>query len=310
MLQVLSAIIPIFGVIVAGFITGKIRFLDASAAKILNRFIFYITLPAMLFYTTATAKPEDILRYDFALIFLIGSLLTVVIGLLAGKFFFRKTDKKELILHTLSVTLGNTGYMGIPMLISLFGGMGGIAAVIGTITVNMPLTAIGVCGLQYYCNKGTDKSWYAPFIDIFKMPFVFASFIGMFCALLEIKIPQVILQSADLLGSPTMGAALFAVGLSLADLKLHKNTMIEVAWISLIKLLVSPLLVLLVCPLFPDIDPLWKSCAIILAATPLASTVCVISANYDCYTAETSSTVFISTLLSALTLPLFIHLLA
>lgn len=310
MLEIISAIIPIFSVIVAGFITGRLRFLDGSAATTLNRFIFYITLPALLFYTTATAKPEDILRYDFALIFLIGSLLTVAIGVLGAKIFFKKSDSKEVILHTLSVTLGNTGYMGIPMLISLFGSMGGVAAVIGTITVNMPLTAIGICALQFFCNKGTGKGWYVPFLDIVKMPFVFASFIGMCCALLEVEIPKTLLQTADLLGSPTMGAALFAVGLSLADLKLHKSTMIEVAWISFIKLLISPLLVLLVCPLFPEIDLLWKSCAVILAATPLASTVCVISANFDCYTAETSSTVFISTLLSALTLPLFIHLLS
>ena len=307
MIEIINAIVPVFSIIVAGFIIGKIRFLEQGAATILNRFIFYLTLPALLFHMTATARPEDLLQYDFALVFMIGSLMSLVLGIVSGKYLFKKKDSKEIILHTMTITLGNTAYLCIPMLLSLFGTTGGIAAVVGTITVNMPLTAVGICMLQIVCYKGKDNNWHAPFINIIKMPFITASIIGMACTLLEIKLPLVFLDTAKLFGSPTMAAALFAVGLSLADLRLHKATMLEVSWVTFAKLIISPLLVLLVCPLFPSIDPVWKSCAVLLAASPLASTVCVVSANFNSYVEETSSTAFISTLLSVLTLPLFIH---
>lgn len=309
MLQIINAILPVFGVIFVGYWAGKIDFLGKQAATVINRFIFYITLPALLFSTTAQASPEDILRLDFVLVFLIGSLLTLPFGILACWLFLKKKSSEEVILHTMATTLGNTGYMGIPMLLSLFGNQGSVAAVIGTITVNSSLMTCGICALRIFSSHEKNQSRIKPFLEIFKMPFVLASILGMACSLLYLEVPQALINAASLLGSPTAGAALFAVGLSLSDLSLHKETMVEVAWLSVCKLVISPLLVLAICPLFPNLDPVWRNCAVLLAATPLATTVCVVSANFNTYVEESSSTVFISTLFSAITLPIFIILL-
>lgn len=309
MFQILNAILPVFGVIIAGYVAGRMDFLGKHAATVLNRFIFYITLPALLFSTTATASRDDILRFDFVLVFLLGSLLTIVVGVVVCLIFFKNKRPEEIILHTMATTLGNTGYMGIPMLLSLYGNQGGVAAVIGTITVNAFLMSCSICALRMFSADNQGQSRIRPFLEIFKMPFVLASVAGMACSLLYLEVPVALLNSITLLGSPTAGAALFAVGLSLSSLTLHKTTFSEVAWISVCKLVVSPLLVLAMCPLFPNLDPMWKSCAVLLAATPLASTVCVISANFDTYVEECSSTVFISTLFSVITLPIFIIIL-
>ena len=309
MLQIVNAILPVFGVIIAGYFVGRMKFLGKHATSVLNRFIFYIALPALLFSTTATASREDILRFDFVLVFLFGSLLTIIVGAVVCVVVFKNKNPQEIIVHTMATTLGNTGYMGIPMLLSLFGNQGGIAAVIGSVTVNAFLTSCALCGLQIFSAENRGQSRIKPFLEIFKMPFVLASIAGMGCTLFSLEVPTALLNSVTLLGSPTSGAALFAVGLSLSTLSLHKEGLTEVVWISVCKLVISPLLVLAVCPLFPDLDPMWKSCAVLLAATPLASTVCVVSANFNIYVEESSSTVFISTLFSALTLPIFIIIL-
>ena len=309
MLQIINAILPVFGVIIAGYIVGKMRFLGRHAVAVLNKFIFYIALPALLFSTTATASREDILRFDFVAVFMLGSLLTIVVSAVVCLVFFKNKSPEEIIVHTMATTLGNTGYMGIPMLLSLFGNQGSIAAVIGSVTVNSFLTSCAICGLRIFSAENQGQSRIKPFLEIFKMPFVLASIAGMVCSLFSLEVPTALLNSVILLGSPTAGAALFAVGLTLSTLSLHKERLTEVVWVSVCKLVVSPLLVLAVCPLFPDLEPMWKSCAVLLAATPLASTVCVVSANFNIYVEESSSTVFISTLFSALTLPIFILIL-
>ncbi|CAG35967.1 AEC family transporter [Desulfotalea psychrophila] len=312
MIDIFNAIIPVFVVLLTGFLAGKGNFLGQEAARVINRFVYYIALPCLLFVTTSQAEASDILNGDFILVFLLGSLATIIVSM-AGLFFFKKEGLEEYILFLMASTVGNTTYMGIPVLVGLFGARGGVAAVIGTITVNLTLTALGICALSICASNRHDGrdggSKIKPLIRAFCTPFIIACIIGIGCSLLTIRIPAAISRSAELLGSPTAAAALFAVGLSLARLKPVKKTMLEAGWLSLCKLVFSPLLVLAFCPLFPELDPIWKSCAVLLAAMPLASNVCLISANSNRYIEESSAILFISTLLSALSLTFFTHLL-
>lgn len=185
--------------------------------------------------------------------------------------------------------------------------MGGVAAITGTIMVNTPLSVFTVCLLGFFSDQ--KISIWQTLSKIFRNPFVVSSILGIFCAFSQIPLPLFFTKTVNLMGSPTIGLALFTIGLSLAGLKPVKKTVVEASWISIVKLLISPLVVLALYPLFPELDPMWKACAVLLAATPVASNNYVIANSADSYVEECVTSILISTTISLVTLACFIHFL-
>lgn len=307
MLEILNIIAPIFVVILIGYICGCMKFLGDSAVSVLNKLIYYIFLPALIFSFTASAHPSDLTRFDFVGIFLLASIITIAVGAL-GLPLLKGKGRRDKTVFLMASTIGNTGYMGIPLLIGLFGKVGGIAAITGCIMVNTPLCIVTVCLLSFFSDQKVPL--WQNISTIFRNPFVISSFVGIFFAFAQIPLPLFFTKTVELMGSPTISLALFTIGLSLAGLKPVKKTMMEAGWISFVKLIISPLLVIALYPLFPDIDPTWKACAVLLAATPVASNNYVIANSAASYVEECVTSILISTTASVITLAVFIHFLS
>lgn len=306
MLEILNIITPIFFVIIAGYICGKLDFLGHSAVSILNKLIYYVFLPALIFSLTASAQPSDLSRLDFVGLFFIASVLTIAVGAL-GIPLLKGRNRREKVVFLMSSSIGNTGYMGIPLLLGVFGKIGGVAAITGSIMVNTPLSVCTVCLLGFLSDKKISP--WQNIYKIFRNPFVISSIMGILVAFTEIPLPLFITKTVNLMGSPTIGLALFTIGLSLAGLRPAPKTLVEASWVSFVKLLISPLLVVALYPLFPDLDPTWKACAVLLAATPVASNNYVIANSAASYVEECVTAILISTSVSLLSLAWFIHFL-
>lgn len=120
MLEILNIITPIFFVIIAGYTCGRMNFLGDSAVSILNRIIYYVFLPALIFSLTSKAHPDDLTRFDFVGIFFLASCMTITVSAL-GLPLIKGSSRRDKVVFLMSSTIGNTGYMGIPLLIGVFG---------------------------------------------------------------------------------------------------------------------------------------------------------------------------------------------
>ncbi|MCD8565131.1 MAG: AEC family transporter [Burkholderiaceae bacterium] len=58
--------VPIFGLILLGWLCGKRGLLNATATDALNRFVVYLALPALLFVAMARADLEAMARLDLS----------------------------------------------------------------------------------------------------------------------------------------------------------------------------------------------------------------------------------------------------
>ncbi|MGL1931672.1 MAG: AEC family transporter [Desulfotalea sp.] len=303
--QIFAAAFPVFAIMLVGLWVGRINFLGPHAPLAINKFVFYISLPCLLFNITSKASPSDLLNLDLIGILLLGSILSGVICIIILPFLKHKNLKKDIV-FAMNSTLGNTAYMGIPILMGLFGPKGAVVGVMGTIILNA-ISAIGTIFLSCHGNY-KEQSIFISFIKTFRSPFIIATIVGFCCSILKIQVPLPLENFASLLGSPTTACALFAVGLSLAKLRPKKKSITEASLISFVKIIICPLIVLALCPLFPNLDPIFKSSAVILAATPVGVTNYLIACENDCYTEESATAVFISTICSILTLLFFIQL--
>ena len=101
----INVVIPVFGIVLAGYLAGRFSVLGSESAVALNRFVYYFALPALLFVFTARAPLAKVLNWPFIAAFIGAGMLTLFIALLVGRFWFRQ-DFSTLSMHGLTSVYG------------------------------------------------------------------------------------------------------------------------------------------------------------------------------------------------------------
>ena len=84
----INVVLPVFGIILTGYLAGRFEALGPESAAALNRFVFYFALPTALFVITARAPIDKIFNWPFISAFIGGALLTLLIAVIVGRFWF------------------------------------------------------------------------------------------------------------------------------------------------------------------------------------------------------------------------------
>lgn len=90
-MQVLfNVILPVFAIILCGYLSGLFGVISKDGAKSLNNYVFYVTLPALLFYSVAKAPIEQLTNVAFISANLIGILASFLLSMFIAKLVFKK----------------------------------------------------------------------------------------------------------------------------------------------------------------------------------------------------------------------------
>ncbi len=301
-----NVVVPVFGIILSGYLAGRWNVLGADSAVALNRFVYYFALPPLLFAFTARASVAKVLYWPFIGAFIGGALLTLLVALVVGRLWFRH-DLEKLSLYGLTSVFANTAYMGVPLFLTAFGPEGVLPAIVATITAFTLLIGGTLATLETSRAPGPSVLHIVGQVTrvLVRNPLLVAPFAGLACSALALPIPKALGNYLDLLAAAAGPAALFALGLSLVAQKLGGD-MIEVSWLVLVKLIVHPAMTWLLVTYVFDMPPLWSKAAIILAALPVGALVFVIAQQYDVYVRRASTAIVVSTALSVATISLLL----
>ena len=143
----INVVVPVFGIVLTGYLAGHYNILGPDSAAALNRYVYYFALPPVLFVFTARAPIDKVLNWPFIGAFLGGSALTLVIALLVGRFWLR-LGSDELSVHALAAVFANTAYMGIPLFLTAFGPEGALPAIVGTLAATTILIGGAIAALE------------------------------------------------------------------------------------------------------------------------------------------------------------------
>jgi predicted permease len=131
-------------------------------------------------------------------------------------------------------------------------------------------------------------------------PLVLASLAGMAAAAVGLNLPRPVASLFDLLAAAAVPAALFAIGLSLAERAPAGGA--ETAWLCALKLGVQPAATWLLVRALGVADPLWAKGAIVLAGMPTGTLAYVVAQQYGASGRRASAAIFVSTILSVFSL--------
>lgn len=303
MSTVLNVALPVFAIIAAGILMGRLKVLGPASSEALNKFVYFVALPAVLFLSTARTPLGEILNGPFLGAFLGAMLLVYVGGALLGGLIHRERAAVR-CMQGLTASFSNTGYMGIPLFLAAFGADRLAPAILATIVMSVIMVGIAVIWLEFaQSSGGLGKALGDVGRALMRNPLIVASAAGVLWSMtLGVgTVPRPVVTFCELVGGSAGPCALFAIGLFIGTRPFRADVG-EIGWVVAMKLLVQPLLTwALIAYVFP-LDPYWAASAIILAALPTGGLTFVVASQYGVYVERTSAAILVSTILSTVTL--------
>jgi malonate transporter len=308
MLAVIELVVPLFAIMLIGFVSGKLARLPIEGLAWMNFYIIYAALPALFYQLLSSTPVGQFAQIGFILVS-IGSTFAIfcLVYLIAR---WRKNNQPEATIQGLAAAYGNIGYMGVPLGLAAFGPAAAVpVALIFCFENAMHFIVAPLFMALDNSNKQTKLELVRHItVKIFTHPFIVATIAGVLAAGFSFKLPEYANQTLDLLSKTAGPCALFAMGVS-AALRPLKRVPTELGYIVPIKLILHPVLVYgLLVWLVPDLNPTWLYSAVLLATLPTAANVFVLAEQYGVWQERASSTIVISTLLAMVTVTTFLYL--
>jgi hypothetical protein len=306
---ILNVVFPIFAIMAAGYAAGRFRVLGSESSEALNRFVYFVALPALFFVSMARVSLAEVFNLPFLGAYGGGAAATFVIAVVVAKYAF-PNRLGALGLAGLSAIFANTGYMGIPLLLLAYGEAGMLPAIISTILNGAVIMAFGIVLLELDVHQGKGGLTVMKNVlrGVVRSPLVLSAVAGLAVSGFGIPLPQALGTFCDILGASAGPCALFAIGLFMVG-KSPTAGATEVSWLVFLKLLVQPLITWLLAFHLFTMEPVWAAGAVIQSALPTGALVFVLAQQYGIYVQRSTAAIMVSTVISLVTLSaLFVYL--
>lgn len=307
MRAILEIALPFFAIIFTGYAARRLRLLDDAAVVGLNTFVLYIALPPLLFAKVATAPLDRLFDPRWFAAFYGVALTLFALVFLRGR--LAGADSSHAAFQGLAAVWTNSGYMGIPLLLTAFGDRAAIPPVLALVFDNLITAPIAIAILEGRGGGGMRRVGAQVLRGLSRHPLILAVIPGFAVAILGLPLPAPVFAFTSLAGAAAAPAALVALGASLVGVSLREAGR-EVLLLTLVKLLVHPaaiaLAVFWLLPLPADM----AVATLVTAALPTGAMVYVLAQRYGTFVDRASTIVFATHALSVVTLSVLLALLA
>ena len=299
----LNTIIMLFIFMVVGFVANKLGIIDETASKRLSKLIITICQPCLII--------GSLLKFEYSAENLKLGFMTLGLGLLIHAALaiiafgacrpFKDLDEQKLT--EFCMIFGNAGFIGFPILQSLFGDKGLFMATFFIVSFHLTLWTWGIAILARK-RKDIKLTVKKIFINFGTVPCA----IGLTLFISNLPIPEFATKTLGYLGDVCTPVSMLIIGALLARsnlLSLVKS--FKVYYLCAMKLVITPLIICVAMALigFSKDMTLFMTAVCCL---PCATTVSMLSELYNLKSEYSAQLVGMSSLLSVLTIPLVVML--
>lgn len=296
----LNVSLPFFGLIGVGYAAARFRVLSDAAAAGLNAFAFRFALPAMLFMKMSDTSIGEGFDWNFIVAYSGGGLASFAVCVLLGRLLFRPTLGESGI-QGIGAAFGNVGYLGLPIVLAVFGDAVLLPAVMVIVFDHILLLPLATAFIQAGAegHASPRRILVSVASAVARNPLIVSTVIGIGWGTLGLGLPKPLQVFGNLLSSAAAPCALFALGATLVGRPLAAG-LPELGLISACKLLLHPALAWAIASAL-SVDPLLTAVATVEASLPIAANVFVMARAYDVYVERASSAILFSTLCGVVT---------
>ena len=280
--------------ILVGYITVKRGMFTKESLSSITSFLLYIVTPCLIVSSFLSAESG---RLDGWTLLLAAALpaASIVISIAASYLFFRRETADRRRVLRFSMIFCNVGFMGIPLVEGIVGSEGVLYGSFFIAVFNI------FCWTYGYVMMGGGK---VKLRALVLNPGVIGIAVGLPLYLLDVPLPQLVVEPVELISALNTPLAMIVVGGYIAQVKLRAFVSdLAVYKMAVLRLVVAPLLYLaLVWLLRPDETLLMST--VIQAATPVAANCVLFAVQFGSDAELASKSVAVSTALSVVTIPL------
>ncbi|KQN55682.1 AEC family transporter [Erwinia sp. Leaf53] len=295
---------PLFMLIALGWLLVRWRNWPETITIALNRVVFRLALPAMLFRLMCDFSAGPAVDVRLLLAFFGGCLLVFIFGrLIASRVF--KLDGVAGSVFALGGIFSNNVLLGIPVAKVMIGDQAMSSVALVLVFNGLLLWTLATASVEWYRHgslsvKGIGKTT----VSVLRNPLIISILSGTAFSFSGLTLPTIIDRPLTMIGQIAVPLALIALGMSLAVYRIRDGLAISYT-LSAIKLVVMPLVVWALAALL-GLPPLESKVVVLLASMSVGVNVYLMSQQFQSLTGPAAASMLITTVFSAITTPVLI----
>ncbi len=278
-----------------GFYTRKRNIITPEARAHLSDLLIEVILPMNILSSFDMQLDNGLLKR--AALALVLSFGVQILSFIASQFLYRKADAPKRSVLRYSTVVSNAGFMGLPIVRAAMGTEAALYASIALIPIRIFMWSAGLSLFTKTDAKSALKR-------LVTHPCNIAVAAGFVVLLIPGGLPDILAGAVTSVGSCATAVSMLIIGGFLAEIDFKSVITKDTLYYSVLRLLLIPLAVLGIMMLL-KVDRLLAGAIILLAAMPAGSTTAILAAKYGGDAAFASKIIFVSTLLSLVTIPVF-----
>ncbi len=312
-----NQIIIIFIIIIIGIICYKVKLIDDATNSKLSNILLMLVNPMVIFVAYQREYSPDLL--EGLLISLLLSAVTHIVSILIACLVIRRkkrelitidgikirkyVDNRDVEVERISAIYSNVGFMGIPLVNGIYG-TEGVFYVTASITMfNIFLWTQGVIMMS-----GSSEWSLKAMLKKLMSPSIIAIIVGLICFLFQLMVPKTVKTAFDYIANINTPFAMLIAGVTIGKTNFKELLKrYRIYLVAFVKLLLIPGLLLLLYSRFHFSETVFIV-AVIMAAAPSATTGILFSIKYEKNSVLAAEIFTVTTLLSAVTIPLMVKL--
>ncbi len=309
---VFSKVVAIFLLLMAGYVVGKLKLLPENADTTLTVLLLKVLTPCLIL-SSVTSKELSDDTVSVTVSTLLGTVfyfaIAAILGLLFCKYIL-SLPKTEVGTWAFVFASNNTGFMGFPITLSIFGQDIFFLMVMQNIILGVYLYSIGPILIRYGNDHiGYEKHSFGvrvkSFLSTLNNPNIIISAVAMVMLFCGLHLPDMLFESVDTMGNAVVPTSMILVGLQLSQndiLDMFKDKHIVI--FSIFKMTLLPAFVFLCVNWLPIASDV-KLTLVLSAVFPAAVVTVPVCILEEKDPSEAANLVALTTLLSVVTIPIW-----
>lgn len=295
-MEILTTFLTIFIILLIGFLAKRFDLLSANEGETINKVVVYLAMPFLVFrslYDANLALIPTLGKFP-----IIGFISAFLVGILSYVLFtsMKLPDKQKYALISV-IIMGNTGFVGFPVIMGVFGTSGLVRAIFFNITDVLMMIIVY---LIFVIKFGGE---YKEVVKrIFSFPVLWGLIFGLIFNFYHIQIGTIGINIINYLADMTIPLIILSLGLSMSFKGFGKKFGLTLTG-SILKLFVYPFFAFFILKLF-GISGFDNEIALIESAMPSAMLSISYVMEFGLDVELTSDIIVFDTLLSLITLPI------
>lgn len=293
--------LTLFLLILIGVFLKRKKFISEEGQKLMSDLTVNLILPCNIIVSFGG---EIEITKEFAKncgrIFLISAVIHIV-SVYVGKYLFRKYDTEKKKIFSYGIIVSNSSFIGIPIIDALYGEIGVLYTSLFQIPARIMMWTSGLALFTEVDNKTAIGK-------VIKHPCIVSIGIGIILRISNIQLPEFINNALTCISNCTIPISTLAIGAMFSKCKIAQLFDKSVLYYSVIRLAGCPVVVMMVLKIL-NMDETLMGVVVLLTGMPMAGTTAILAEKYHGNSQLAAQTIFVSTMLSIVTLPINYYLL-